>query len=168
MPSIIVIVPSDHPKAMDNGTLKWFIKQHIIPGVSLNELKTKPSIANLNRNLVQMSDSVEPLVWTLNGKKVASVDESSSERVTFIFIDGYLDGNIMSGHIKKEKNKVELSASSPMSSRLKNFLRHNQVGTKVFEHFLNATDLIKVFEGRSSRCTYEKKEEHTRLYLNLN
>lgn len=127
---------------MDNGTLKWFIKQHIIPGVTLTELKTAPSIANANRNPVQMTmESMQPLVWTLNGKQVSRVDEHN-DKVTFVFIDGYLDGSIVSGHIQ-HRDKMEA-----MPSRLRKFLHRNKVGTKVFDHFLNATNLIRVFEGR--------------------
>lgn len=147
IPSVIVI-PNDHPKSMDNGTLKWFIKQHIIPGVNLNDLKTKSSVANLNRLSVQMIET-EPLGWTLNGKKVFNVDEKN-DKITLIFIDGYLDENIMSGHIRKEKIKIDTeSKTSQMPNRMRNFLLSNQVGTKVFEHFLNVTNLIKVFEGSS-------------------
>ncbi|KAG5666341.1 hypothetical protein PVAND_014376 [Polypedilum vanderplanki] len=149
---------------IDNDTLQKFIFEHIIPGIRIQVLKNGEIYNNMNKNSIKVK-SLSPNKWRINDINVHEFNSHSTKLISFIKIDGYLDGiksnftkrnvqdhnsyNEQEKLIKKDVNKSDLLDEKTNKNKygvLQNYLSTIKSGTKVFQHFLKTSNLSTIFE----------------------
>lgn len=164
----IIVVPQIDAKQIEPNRMFEFLLEHLLPGDAKDTFIDGGVCGNMNHNQIVFEKlRKNENQWTMNGMRMLRTVVLNN-LLTAVYIDGILGDDLKNSFAKRNIQEVGNSYNAPQRLEMKNatkeeqqhrareqrppsallaFLAGMKSGTKVFQHFLNKSNLTQDLEG---------------------